>query len=118
MKTHPTWLLIALLLSGCTTLFPPQAVTNAALSDPSQKYAPTQSVDLLEAAPKQPFVKIARMETLGNEEVMSEVFLIEDMRSTAREIGAQAIIVPYGRVRKFTPDGVHWLLQGDAIRYQ
>ncbi|MBF0148128.1 MAG: hypothetical protein HQL84_16495 [Magnetococcales bacterium] len=121
MKTNPALLLIpivALLLHGCATMYPPQAVTNAALMDPAKKYEPTPAVELLEAPPKKSFVKIARMETLGNEGVMSEVFLLEDMRATARDLGAHAIIVPYGRVRKFSPDGMHWVVQGDAIRYQ
>ncbi|MBF0109864.1 MAG: hypothetical protein HQL76_11875 [Magnetococcales bacterium] len=121
MKINPTLLaipLVALLFSGCATMYPPQAVTNAALMDPAVKYPPSESVELLETAPKKSFVKIARMETLGNEGVMSEVFLLEDMRATARELGANAIIVPFGRVRKFSPDGMHWVVQGDAIRYQ
>lgn len=121
MKITPAKLLItviALLISGCATLSPPQAVTNAALMDPSKHYEPVAAVELLDTPPKKAFIKIARLETLGNESVMSEVFLIEDMRAAAHALGAQAIIVPYGRVRKFSPDGMHWVVQGDAIRYQ
>lgn len=121
MKITPARLLIpifALLISGCATLSPPEAVTNAALIDPAKRYEPVEAVELLDTPPKKAFVKIARLETLGNESVMSEVFLVENMRTTARDLGAQAIIVPYGRVRKFSPDGMHWVIQGDAIRYQ
>lgn len=121
MKIKPALLFtlfVALIIFGCVTASPPQAVTNAALIDPAKLYEPSEAVELLDTPPKRPFTKIARMETLGNDAVMSEVFLLEDMRASAQALGAQAIIVPYGRARKFSPDGMHWVIQGDAIRYQ
>ncbi|HIJ82752.1 MAG TPA: hypothetical protein HPQ00_00935 [Magnetococcales bacterium] len=121
MKINPASLLLAwitLLLWGCASMLPPEAVTHAALTDPANYYEPTVTVELLDASPDRPFIKIARLETLGNERVLSEVFLIEDMRITARLLGANAIIVPHGRSRQYSPDGIHWIIEGDAIRYQ
>lgn len=115
------WLLVFLpmaWLAGCASFYSPSAVTNAALLDPSRHYESQAVVELLDVPPARTFRKIARMETLGNEAVTSEVFLIESMRAKAQEIGAQAIVVPFGRVRKFTPDGMYWVVQGDAIRYE
>ncbi|ABK45815.1 hypothetical protein Mmc1_3329 [Magnetococcus marinus MC-1] len=77
-------------LSACTS---PEAVTNVALSNPSQQLTPTASVELLDDFPNRPYKTIARLETQGNEAANSDIFLLENMRAKARNIGASAIVV-------------------------
>nr|CRH08042.1 Conserved exported protein of unknown function [Candidatus Magnetococcus massalia] len=81
---------LTLLASGCSS---PHAATNVALSDPSQVLTPSQTVKLLHSFPERPHERIAQLETTGNEAAHSEIYLIENMRAKAREIGADAIII-------------------------
>lgn len=100
---------------GCATLAA-RAVTNASLVDPGRRFPPTTTVQLLRERPREPYKVIAYMETLGNEYVNSEVFLIENMRNKAKEIGADAIIVrDRGRTAVRGNDFIQ-LLEGEAIK--
>ncbi|MBF0611292.1 MAG: hypothetical protein G8345_14425 [Magnetococcales bacterium] len=108
---------VALLASsGCATMMA-KAVTNASLVDPSRRYAATTSVQLLRERPREPYKVIGYLETLGNEYVNSEIFLVENMRAKAREIGADAIVVhSKGRTTVRGSDIIQ-LLEGEAIKF-
>ena len=74
------------LLAGCAT------TTSIVLLDPSKKYPPTQSVQILLKPPAVPYVEIARLESKGliGE---PEPAVFDDARERARELGADAIII-------------------------
>ena len=77
---------IALSLAGCA------ATTSVVLLDPSKRYAPSESVQILLKAPQRDYVEIAKLESTGliGE---PEPKVLEDARMRAQEIGADAIIV-------------------------
>ncbi|MBF0309521.1 MAG: hypothetical protein HQL56_08340 [Magnetococcales bacterium] len=100
MSSPLRFAVLGLLLGACAT---PEAVTNVALVDPSLKAAPNSgAVLLLSAPPGQPYREIARLETIGNEQVSSEVFLMEKMRTKAAQIGADAIITSPETTKEIT----------------
>ncbi|RPI46244.1 MAG: hypothetical protein EHM59_07970 [Betaproteobacteria bacterium] len=77
---------LALVLAGCAP------TTSVVLLDPTQKYPPTQSVQILLKPPSAPYIEIAKLESKGAiGEPEPAVF--EDARERARELGADAIIV-------------------------
>ena len=78
--------IITLMLAGCA------AMTSVVVLDPSQKYAPTASVQILLRAPDRPYIEIAKLESRGMVGE-PETELLEDARMRAQEIGADAIIV-------------------------
>lgn len=77
---------IALFLAGCAP------TTSIVMLDPTKQYAPTKSVEILLKAPQRPYVEIAKLESRG---VIGEPepSVLEDARTRAQEIGADAIIV-------------------------
>ncbi|MEG3638694.1 hypothetical protein [Magnetococcus sp. PR-3] len=108
------------LLSACGS---PEAVTNVALTDPSQQMTPTDSVVLLDSFPTRSHHRIARLETQGNEAANSDIFLLENMRAKARNIGANAIVVEKKSKKMVTGTesiygpSIYRVLRGTAIRY-
>ena len=75
--------LVTLLLSACATVS-----TKVVELQPAQKYAPTQSVEVLMQKPERPHVEIAFLESSGT----SEADMLNDARDKARELGADAIV--------------------------
>lgn len=79
-------LLVAAWLGGCA------ATTSVVLLDPKQQYAPTAEVRILLKPPGEPYVEIAKLESRGVPGE-PETALLEDARSRARELGADAIVL-------------------------
>lgn len=73
-------------LAGCA------ATTSIVLLDPQKKYPPTQSVKILLKPPSAPYTEIAKLESKGAVGE-AEPSVLEDARTRAREVGADAIIV-------------------------
>lgn len=71
-------------VSGC-------ANTSVVMLDETDKYAPSESVEILEYIPEKKFKSIARLETQG---MIGQGIpeLLSDMRKEAKQIGADAII--------------------------
>jgi len=74
------------LLGGCAT------TTSVVLLDPTQKYTPTPSVQILLKAPPRPYVEIAKLESKGLAGE-PEPSVLEDAREQARKLGAHALLV-------------------------
>ncbi|MEO5364792.1 MAG: hypothetical protein H7831_00235 [Magnetococcus sp. WYHC-3] len=108
-----------MLTAGCSG---PLAVTDVALFDPSVREQPHGGgVRLLQEEPTTPFRRLALLITRGNDKVPSEIYLLENMRAKASEIGAQAIIVEPESSREVLDEfGQHQIqreLRGVAIRF-
>jgi len=80
----PFVLAAAFFLTACTN-------TNVVLLDESKKYAPSQSVQILDRPPEQPYEVIAQLETRGAVG-KTRPELLQSMREEAKGIGADAII--------------------------
>ena len=78
--------IVALVLAGCA------ATTSVVVLDPTKKYSPSPSVEILLKRPQRPYVEIAKLESRGNVGE-PETTVLEDARKRAQEIGADAIIV-------------------------
>lgn len=81
---HISLLFIGLYLAGC-------ANTSVVMLDEDDKYAPSNSVEILEDIPDKEFEAIARLETQGAAG-QGIPKLLESMRKEAKRIGADAII--------------------------
>ena len=78
--------LTALLFGACA------ATTSVVVLDPAKQYAPTASVQILMKPPDKPYVEIAKLESRGAPGE-PETSLLEDARTRAQQLGADAIIV-------------------------
>jgi hypothetical protein len=78
--------LTALLFGACAT------TTSVVVLDPAKQYAPTTSAQILLKPPDRPYVEIAKLESRG---VVGEpeTSVLEDARTRAQQLGADAIIV-------------------------
>jgi hypothetical protein len=76
-------------LAACAAL-PPDADVQR-LTD--QQFAPTQTVDVLEAAPDAPFVRIARLRVADPTGVATREQLVAQLSGTARGLGADALVI-------------------------
>lgn len=74
---------MTLLLASCATVS-----TQVVELNPSQRYAPSQNVEVLLQKPARPHVEIALIESRG----WSEAELLNDAREKARTLGADAIV--------------------------
>ena len=77
---------VVAMLEGC------ESTTSVVLLDPSKSYTASGTVEILLKAPDRPYVEIAKLESSGliGE---PEPQLLEDARTKAAAIGADAIIV-------------------------
>ena len=114
-----------LTVSGCVS-------SKAVMRDDSVKFPKSRFVEILDQKPEKPHVVIATLETKGGMGV-SLPEILEDMRTKAKEIGADAII-PTRDVSEYKTPGIiynPWLggyqtlpggrmpaIQGDAIVYK
>jgi hypothetical protein len=87
--------LLVLLLAGCAT------TTSVVLLDPAKKYPPTEAVQVLLKPPARSYVEIAKLESKG---VVGEPepAVIEDARTRAAALGADAIII-VDAIRDYQP---------------
>ena len=76
-------LCLTLLITACATVS-----TKIVELKPAQKYAPTQSVEVLLQKPARPHVEIALIESSGG----SEADMLNDAREKAKALGADAIV--------------------------
>lgn len=85
MKTLCSILCVAALMAcaGCSTVS-----TQIVELNPTQKYPPTQSVEVLLQKPTRPHTEIALIESRGE----SEAELLNDAREKAKALGADAIV--------------------------
>ena len=102
------WIVSLLLaLAGCAT---------ANLAAPSVQelttnhYAPTQTVDVLNAPPTAPFESIARLQLADPTGVATRSQLVAQLTAAARNLGANALVVeettlPGGAAVSFNPAG-------------
>jgi hypothetical protein len=99
--TQIVWLGNALfclfLVSGCVS-------SKAVMRDDSVQFPKSRFVEILDRKPEEPHVVIAMLETKGGMGV-SLPEILEDMRSNAKEIGADAII-PTRDVSEYKTPGV------------
>ena len=78
--------LTALLLGACAT------TTSVVVLDPAKQYAPTSSAVILLKPPDKPYVEIAKLESRGVPGE-PETAVLEDARTRAQQLGADAIII-------------------------
>jgi hypothetical protein len=79
-------LLAGAFLAGCASV-----TTHVVPLDPAQTYPPTQNVRLLLEKPDRPYTSIGLLESRG-EVGTSEAELLSDIRTKARQIGADAVV--------------------------
>ena len=92
------FIFITSLLIGC-------ASADVMLTDPSQEYPPTNSVQLLFEEPNKEYKVIAIIEGNGTQ-YNNETQVIKAIRKEARKIGAHAII-PLSTDKEYVPTTTH-----------
>lgn len=80
---------IACGLAACATVPPGAEVQRLT----EQQFAPTQTVDVLDAAPKLPYLPIARLHVADPTGVASRDQLAAQLANTARTLGADALVI-------------------------
>lgn len=94
LSSHRPWrwlssVAIAWGMAACAAV--PPAADVQRLTD--QQFAPTQTVDVLEAVPNAPFVRIASLRVVDPTGVATREQLVAQLSDTARGLGADALVI-------------------------
>ena len=106
---------LCLMLAGCAT---GGSTVPSVTRLTTQHYAPTQTVDVLSAAPDRPFTRIAQLKLTDPTGSATRSQLIAQLSGSAKDLGANAIVVaqaadqPGGSQIGFNPSGGQ--MQGSA----